>query len=335
MSITELQLYFQAQPYALVAYMAFNGAFVGSFLNLFCYRYPIISAQRESGNKEAKLGFVRARSFCPSCKHSLSLIDIIPILSFVFLRGRCRFCKKSIAPRYAIVEIALATVYALFATYNGFTLNLLFNCFAVTVLLTITNIAITSESGHLPKTFIKLTLPTLAVVGLVAKTTVFYELVSMVPNSPFLLVVTTISPINTVFPPIAYHFTGGLLMLGAAYAWTDRNTLTVSVMTMAGLYLGWQLAALTIITLIVLKIMARRLHQKNSEHVLAGLNYHPKPNLGGTTDINVYQKTARNTLLVTLLTLAAFSVVYQSYAVIDVYLNQMHSERSHLEFFGE
>ena len=64
-----------------------------SFLNVVIYRVP------------RKISFVGGRSFCPDCGHGLGAPDMFPVLSYLFLRGRCRYCKSHISLRYPIVEI--------------------------------------------------------------------------------------------------------------------------------------------------------------------------------------------------------------------------------------
>ena len=68
------------------------GAIWGSFANVCIYRLP--------KNKE----IIIQSSFCPNCKKKIQWFDNITILSFIFLSGRCRKCKKSISPRYLVVE---------------------------------------------------------------------------------------------------------------------------------------------------------------------------------------------------------------------------------------
>ncbi len=79
----------------------FLGLAVGSFLNCAIYRL-------ETGGS-----FLKGRSFCPHCSHVLGFWDLIPVLSFLFLRGRCRYCKKRISFQYPLVEISCAFLFLL------------------------------------------------------------------------------------------------------------------------------------------------------------------------------------------------------------------------------
>lgn len=77
------------------------GAALGSFLNCAAYRI----AHGES--------FVHGRSRCPDCGHVLSAPDLIPIFSWLFLGGKCRYCKKKISPRYMLTECLFALISVL------------------------------------------------------------------------------------------------------------------------------------------------------------------------------------------------------------------------------
>ena len=77
------------------------GAVIGSFVNVVCVR----EAKGED--------FVHGRSYCPHCHHSLHALDLLPILSYLFLRGKCRYCKQSIYIRYFIVEIIFSILFCL------------------------------------------------------------------------------------------------------------------------------------------------------------------------------------------------------------------------------
>ena len=69
---------------------------IGSFLNVLIHRIP----RGES--------IVFPPSHCPLCAHRLGVGDLIPVLSYIFLRGRCRYCHHRINPRYVVVEVLTA-----------------------------------------------------------------------------------------------------------------------------------------------------------------------------------------------------------------------------------
>ncbi|MEA5002010.1 MAG: prepilin peptidase [Christensenella sp.] len=83
-------------PFALVF-----GLVIGSFLNVCICRVPLKQSVATGG------------SYCPSCGNSLKPIDLVPVLSYVFLRGRCRYCKEKISPQYPLVELLSAGLYIL------------------------------------------------------------------------------------------------------------------------------------------------------------------------------------------------------------------------------
>lgn len=69
------------------------GTLFGSFFTLATYRIP------------RKQDIMVKRSYCTSCKHELGFFDLIPILSYVFLGGKCRYCKEKISIRYPLFEL--------------------------------------------------------------------------------------------------------------------------------------------------------------------------------------------------------------------------------------
>ena len=86
-----------------------SGACFGSFINAAALRY----AKKES--------FVKGRSKCPHCGKTLQWVELIPVLSWLFLLGRCRGCKARISLRYPLAEIACALPAALCFLRFGFT----------------------------------------------------------------------------------------------------------------------------------------------------------------------------------------------------------------------
>ena len=79
------------------------GAVIGSFVN-------VVSVRGTKGED-----FVHGRSYCPHCHHLLCTFDLFPILSYLFLRGKCRYCKQPIQIRYFLVEIIFFVLFFLVA----------------------------------------------------------------------------------------------------------------------------------------------------------------------------------------------------------------------------
>ncbi len=107
------------------------GACVGSFLNVVVYRLP----RGES--------LVRPRSRCPGCGALIAARDNVPVLSWLVLRGRCRRCRMAISPRYPLVELATAAVFAgLYARQleTGLDLRLLFDWALASALIAVARI---------------------------------------------------------------------------------------------------------------------------------------------------------------------------------------------------
>jgi len=80
-------------------FMFVFGAVIGSFLNVCIVRLP----HEES--------IVVPRSHCTHCKKMISWRDNIPFLSYLILRGRCRYCHEKISPRYFLVELMTALTF--------------------------------------------------------------------------------------------------------------------------------------------------------------------------------------------------------------------------------
>lgn len=82
----------------------------GSFLNCFIYRL-------ECQEKGEKISVLQGRSFCPRCHHPLGFFDLIPVFSFLFLKGRCRYCQKPISFQYPLGEVFTGFVFLLLFWY--------------------------------------------------------------------------------------------------------------------------------------------------------------------------------------------------------------------------
>jgi len=87
------------------------GLIIGSFLNVVIFRL-------ENGGK-----IINDRSRCLHCKHTLNWLDLIPILSFIFLKGKCRYCKRSISIQYPLVELLTGILFVLILNFEFLILN--------------------------------------------------------------------------------------------------------------------------------------------------------------------------------------------------------------------
>jgi len=90
------------------------GLIFGSFFNVVIYRTPIfLEGQFKKKNQPSLLNQLAwPTSFCTSCKTKIHWFDNIPILSWIALKGRCRYCHKTIKIRYCIVELLTAVIFS-------------------------------------------------------------------------------------------------------------------------------------------------------------------------------------------------------------------------------
>lgn len=101
--------------YTVIAVIIFvMGSTVGSFLNVLAYRIPI------------KESIVKGRSHCTTCGKQILNRDLIPVFSWIFLRGKCRFCGEKISPRYMIVELICGISYLAAFLVLGLSIKLAF-----------------------------------------------------------------------------------------------------------------------------------------------------------------------------------------------------------------
>jgi leader peptidase (prepilin peptidase)/N-methyltransferase len=139
--------------FLLYVFIGLLGAAVGSFLNVCIYRIP-----------EGR-SLVYPPSSCPGCGHRIRPYDNIPILSYLFLRGRCRDCGQKISPRYAAVESLTAAMALLLFQFYGPSLKFGAAFIFVAALIVITFIDL--DHGIIPDV---ITLPGIPVSALLAVT---------------------------------------------------------------------------------------------------------------------------------------------------------------------
>lgn len=87
--------------------LALLGLCAGSFVNALIWR----THESNKAKKGKKLSVWSGRSMCPNCKHTLEAKDLVPVLSWIELRGKCRYCGKPIHWQYPAVELATATLF--------------------------------------------------------------------------------------------------------------------------------------------------------------------------------------------------------------------------------
>ena len=86
--------------YAIIFIM---GTVFGSFYTLAVYRIP------------KNIDIIKKHSYCPNCNHKLGFFELIPVLSYIFLGGKCKNCKQKIRIRYLILELLGGVIFVLFA----------------------------------------------------------------------------------------------------------------------------------------------------------------------------------------------------------------------------
>ena len=99
------------------------GVIIGSFVNVLILRLPI----RES--------VTLTRSHCMNCGHTLAWYDLFPLFSYVFLGGKCRYCKAHISAQYPIVEGLNGLLYIILYLVKGITLETVLYCLCASTLL--------------------------------------------------------------------------------------------------------------------------------------------------------------------------------------------------------
>lgn len=101
----------------------FYGLLIGSFLNVCIYRIP----RKES--------IVWSRSHCMSCGYQLAWYDLIPLFSYIGLRGKCRKCHERISLQYPLIEALNGSLYLFIMVKNGFNFESILYCLATSALI--------------------------------------------------------------------------------------------------------------------------------------------------------------------------------------------------------
>ncbi len=187
----------------------FFGASAFSFLNVVIYRVP------------RNISFVREMFYCPDCRHRLSAMDVIPVLSWLCLRGRCHYCGERIAPRYIWIELLGGCIALLCIFKTG---NNLAGMTAFAFLGMLTAVAFVDlDTMKIPNSFVLGTL----VIALVSMVTM-----PGIPMAERLVGFLSVSlPLTLITLAVPGAFGGG----------------DIKLMAVCGLLLGWKLNLLSLL----------------------------------------------------------------------------------------
>ncbi len=222
------------------------GMIVGSFTNVLIYRIPIGKS------------IVAPPSACTSCGNRLTAPDLVPVFSYIFLKGRCRHCRAPISPRYPMIELLTALVFVTLFMKYGLTVPFAAFIFLMTVLIAVFFIDLDHKI-----------IPDELVLAGMAGGVVFF-------------VYSRINPVPEVYgdgnwwTPVVGMFSGSVFLLAVAllgmflYKTEDAMGMgDVKLMLPIGLFLGWKLcltalfisvllAGLTSLLLVALRIKKKK-----------------------------------------------------------------------------
>ena len=213
------------------------GAIIGSFLNVVIHRVPL----------EESIVFPNSR--CPSCGAVIAFYDNIPVVSWVWLRAKCRRCRERISFRYPAVELLTAAMFVVVAWHDGLSVALPFDLVFVSALVALMFI----DAAHqiLPDV---ITLPGVAfalmariAIPLITGKPHFDDVTSLTHGAFAELPLWLVSLLGAVIGGLVG---GGFLWL-MGWAWERLRKIEamglgdVKMMFMVGAYLGWRLTILT------------------------------------------------------------------------------------------
>lgn len=205
------------------------GLMAGSFANVLIYRIPI------------KKSILAPRSACVSCGKKLAAADLIPVLSYLLLKGKCRYCGAGISPRYLVVELLTAAVFTVLFIFYGFSVPFAAFAYLMTILIAVFFIDIKHRI-----------IPNGLVAAGLAGGAVFFA-------------INCIRPFEEIFgddkwwTPLAGLFPGSVFLLLVAvlgsfiYKTDDAMGMgDVKLMAAAGIFLGWRLCLAALFISVIL-----------------------------------------------------------------------------------
>lgn len=211
--------------YVIVAVL---GLIIGSFLNVCIYRIP-----------EEK-SIIKPPSHCTGCGTRLGFMDLIPVLSYLLIKGRCRYCRIKIPARYPAVELLTAAAFVMLFARYGFSADFAAFVYLVSILIIVffidlkhriipDELVIAGTAGALIATVYNIFHP----LHIYGDTNWWNPIVGMLTGSGFLFLVAVI----------------GLLI----YKTDDAMGMgDVKIFIPIGIFLGWRMTALTLVISLLL-----------------------------------------------------------------------------------
>jgi len=133
--MNDLSAFFANYPAAFPWMAGLFGLAIGSFLNVVIHRLPVmlerswqsqcrelLNPNQPQSDASERFDLIMPRSRCPHCEHAITALENIPVLSFLWLRGKCSACHKPISWRYPLVELLTGCLSVLVAWQFGFSL---------------------------------------------------------------------------------------------------------------------------------------------------------------------------------------------------------------------
>ncbi len=197
------------------------GIVLGSFFNVVIYRIP------------EKKSIVKERSSCGSCNEILKPLDLIPIFSYIFLRGKCRYCKQKISLQYPIVELITGVLFVLLYLKFSLTIEFFFSVYMVSILIIVFFI----DLKHM-------IIPNGLVIAALAGALLLYAIRFFYTDS-IIGSVIWYSPLLGMVIPAAFLFLVALIG-SAAYKGEAMGMGDVKIFIPIGLFLGLKLSVLTL-----------------------------------------------------------------------------------------
>ncbi|ALS99638.1 prepilin peptidase [Lacimicrobium alkaliphilum] len=129
--MNDMMLLLGDSPAVLIGFTLVLGLMVGSFLNVVIHRLPIMMERSwkqeyqsyfdpEKSPEQSRFNLIKPDSQCPVCQHKIRAWENIPLLSWIWLKGKCSQCKTPISARYPLVELLTGLISGLLAWHFGF-----------------------------------------------------------------------------------------------------------------------------------------------------------------------------------------------------------------------